>query len=108
MAKLTKNLTAAYGKFNNEQKFTAEAAIKQVKDNSFEKFDTSIDLSINMNLDTTQADQQLRGSIVLPNGTGKTAKVLVVAEADDQTAAKAAGADHTGGIEIMEKVKNEN
>ena len=104
---MNKNYNAAIAKI--EDKFyTIEEAIKLAKEISYEKFDTSFNLSMNLNLDTAHADQQLRGSIVLPHGTGKTAKVLVVADATYHDEAKKAGADYIGGIEMMEKIKTEN
>ncbi len=105
---MTKNYKNAISKIKEDKLYTIEEAIKLAKEISFEKFDTSFNLSMNLNLDTTHAEQQLRGSIVLPNGTGKTAKVLVVADSKDHDIAKEAKADYVGGIEIMEKIKIEN
>lgn len=104
----TKNYKAAIEKIEAEKEYTIEEAIALAKSVSFEKFDTTFNLSMNLNLNTAHADQQLRGSIVLPNGTGKTSKVLVVADHDVHEQAKAANADFVGGIEMMEKIKNEN
>ncbi len=104
---MSKNYNAAIAKVEDKL-YTIEEAIKLAKEISFEKFDSSLNLAMNLNLNTTHADQQLRGSIVLPNGTGKTAKVLVVADSGDHAAAKSAGADYVGGIEMMEKIKIEN
>ncbi len=83
-------------------------AIKLAKEISFEKFDPTFNLAMNLNLNTAHADQQLRGSIVLPNGTGKTAKVLAVLDSTRYDEAKKAKADFIGGIELIEKIKNEN
>lgn len=104
---MSKNYEASASKI--EDKFyTIEEAVKLAKEISYEKFDASFNLSMNLNLDTAHADQQLRGSIVLPHGTGKTAKVLVVADSTNHDEAKKAGADFVGGIEMMEKIKTEN
>lgn len=108
MAKLTKNLTVAVTKIDSKKDYTIEDAIKVIKEASFEKFDPSIEVSFNLNLDTTKADQQLRGAIILPNGTGKVTKVLVIAEPDDLTKAKAAGADETGSIENLTTLIKDN
>lgn len=88
--------------------YTIEDAIKLAKEISYEKFDASIDIAMNLNLDTQHADQQLRGPLVLPHGTGKISKVLVVTDLINYDAAKKAKADYIGGIEMMEKIKNEN
>ncbi len=105
---MAKNYEAAFAKVDQEKLYSIEEAIKLAKEISFEKFDPSLNLSMNLNLNTAHADQQLRGSLVLPHGTGKTAKVLVVADSSDHETAKSAGADHVGGIELMEKIKIEN
>ncbi len=105
---MNKQYKAALAKVDADKLYTIEEAIKLAKEISFEKFDASLNLAMNLNLNTAHADQQLRGSIVLPNGTGKTAKVLVVADSADHAAATAAGADYVGGIELMEKIKIEN
>lgn len=105
---MSKQYNNAIAKIDTEKQYTIEEAIKLAKEISFEKFDPSLNLSMNLNLNTAHADQQLRGSIVLPNGTGKTATVLVVADSADHEAAKAAGADHVGGLELMERIKIDN
>lgn len=105
---MNKNYKAALAKVDADKLYTIEEAIKLAKEISFEKFDASLNLAMNLNLNTAHADQQLRGSIVLPHGTGKTSKVLVVADSGDHAAAQAAGADYVGGIEMMEKIKIEN
>ncbi len=104
----SKNYKNAISKIDIENEYSIIEAIKLAKEISFEKFDTTFNLSMNLNLNTAHADQQLRGSLVLPNGTGKTSKVLVVADHDVHEQAKAANADFVGGIEMMERIKNEN
>ena len=79
-----------------------------VKETSITKFDSSIELALRLNLDTKKADQQLRGAFVLPNGTGKTKKVLVIAKGDQAKAAETAGADYVGDIDMLEKIEKEN
>lgn len=80
--------------------------MKLVKETSYAGFDASVEVSYNLSVDPKQADQQIRGSIVLPNGTGKTQKVIVFAEGAQAEEAKAAGADEVGSDELVEKVQN--
>ena len=88
--------------------YTLDEAVELVKKTSTTKFDSSIELALNLNLDTKKADQQLRGAIVLPNGTGKTKKVLVIAKGAAAQAAKDAGADYVGDNDMLDKIANEN
>ena len=85
-----------------------EEAVKLVKETSITKFDSSVEVAMNLNLDTKKADQQLRGAIVLPKGTGKTNRVLVIAKGDNAKAAEAAGADYVGDQDYLDKIANEN
>lgn len=103
-----KQYKAALSKVEKDKLYTINEAVKLAKEISFEKFDTTFNLAFNLNVDPKHADQQLRGSIVLPKGSGKTSKVLVIAEPKDQEIAKKAKADFVGGIELIEKVKREN
>ena len=88
--------------------YSKEEAIKLVKSTAVTKFDSSIEIAMRLNLDTKKADQQLRGAFVLPNGTGKTKKVLVIAKGDQAKAAQAAGADYVGDMDYLEKIEKEN
>ena len=88
--------------------YTLDEAVKLVKETSVSKFDGSVEIAMRLNLDTRKSDQQLRGAIVLPSGTGKEKKVLVVAKADNAKAAKEAGADFVGDVDILEKIEKEN
>ena len=83
-------------------------AIKLVKETSNLKFDSTIEVAMNLNLDTKKADQQLRGAITLPNGTGKTKKILVLAKGEQARMAKEAGADYVGDTDMIEKMEKEN
>lgn len=83
-------------------------AIKLVKQTSTTKFDSTVEVAINLNIDTKKSDQQLRGSVVLPNGTGKTSKILVLAKGEAASAAEKAGADYVGEVELIEKIQKEN
>lgn len=88
--------------------YTKEEAIKLVKETNVANFDASVEIALRLNLDTKKADQQLRGATVLPNGTGKTKKVLVIAKGDQAKAAKEAGADFVGDTDMLEKIEKEN
>lgn len=83
-------------------------AIKLVKETSNLKFDSTIEVAMNLNLDTKKADQQLRGAIALPNGTGKTKKILVLAKGEQARMANEAGADYVGDNDMIEKMEKEN
>ena len=88
--------------------YTKEAAIDLVKKTSITKFDSSVEVAMSLNLDTKKADQQLRGTICLPNGTGKTKKILVIAKGPKAAEAKEAGADYVGDTDYLEKIEKEN
>ncbi len=88
--------------------YTASEAAKLVKETSVTNFDSSVELVMRLNLDTKKADQQLRGAVVLPNGTGKTKKVLVLAKGDAAKAASEAGADYVGDMDLVNKIEKEN
>ena len=88
--------------------YTKEEAISLVKKTSTTKFDASVELAMNLNLDTKKADQQLRGTICLPNGTGKTKKILVIAKGPKAEEARNAGADYVGDMDYLEKIEKEN
>jgi len=88
--------------------YTKEEAVKLVKQTSVTNFDSSVELALKLNLDTKKADQQLRGALVLPNGTGKNKKVLVIAKGEKAIQAKEAGADYVGDTDMLEKIEKEN
>ena len=108
MKKRSKKYTEAVSKVEKGKLYTKEEAVKLVKETSTSKFDGSIEIAMRLNLDTKKADQQLRGAIVLPKGTGKTNRVLVVARGPKATEAKEAGADFVGDTDILEKIEKEN
>ena len=93
---------------DNTKLYTKEEAVKLVKETSTTKFDASVEIAMRLNLDTKKADQQLRGAIVLPHGTGKTKKVLVLAKGPMATQAKEAGADYVGDMDMINKIDQEN
>ncbi len=103
-----KKYTEAAKKVEKNKLYTKEEAVKLVKETSVCNFDASVELAMRLNLDTKKADQQLRGAVVLPKGTGKTKKVLVIAKGDAAKAAKEAGADYVGDTDMLEKIQKEN
>ena len=107
MAKLTKKQKAV-ASFDATKLFAADEAIAMVKAAATAKFDESIDVSFNLGVDPRKSDQMIRGSIVLPNGTGKTVRVAVFAQGPQAEAAKAAGADIVGLEELADQVKKGN
>ena len=103
-----KKYVEALNKVEKGKAYTKEEAVKLVKETSISKFDATVEVAVRLNLDTKKADQQLRGAIVLPHGTGKTKRVLVVAKGENATKAKEAGADFVGDMDILEKIEKEN
>ena len=93
MSKKGKKYTAALAKVDTNKAYTVSEAVKLVKEISTEKFDATVEIAFRLNLDPRKAEQNLRGAFVLPNGTGKTKKVLVFAKGDKAKEAEAAGAD---------------
>ena len=108
MAKISKRKQLFNEKVNKEQSYDLKEAISLLKEVSQTKFDQTVEVAFKMNLDPTKADQQLRGALVLPHGTGKTAKILVFAEGDAAKAAQEAGADYVGSDDLVEKIQKEN
>ena len=94
--------------FDKAELFDLDAAVAQVKKMATANFDESIEMHIKLGVDSRHADQQVRGAIVLPNGTGNTVKVLVVAKGDKLKEAEEAGADFFGEDEIIDKIQKEN
>lgn len=105
MAKKSKRYQEAAKLIEKGKAYSIEEAVKLVKETSKVKFDAAVDVAFRLGVDPRQADQQLRGALVLPHGTGKTKKVLVVTEGAKAQEAKDAGADVVGGKEILEDIK---
>jgi len=103
-----KKYLEALSKIEKGKAYTKEEAIKLVKETSTSKFNASVEVAVRLNLDTKKADQQLRGAIVLPNGTGKSKKVLVIAKGDNAKKAVEVGADFVGDVDMLEKIEKEN
>ena len=110
MAKnLSKNTKKVRETFDRNKEYSLLEAMEIAKKTSFVKFDASVDLAMNLNLDTRKAEQQLRGSVLLPNGTGKSVRVLVATDdSEQQKASKAAGADIVvNAVDLEEILKKE-
>lgn len=105
MGKLTKKRKEALAKFDKNAIYSLADAVKTVKDITYTKFDASVDLDIRLGVDPRKANQMVRGSVTLPHGTGKVVRVLVLCTPDKEDEAKAAGADHVGLDEYIEKIK---
>lgn len=108
MKKRGKTYRQELAKVEKGKLYSKEEAIKLVKDMSSTKFDATIEVAMNLNLDVKKADQQLRGAITLPKGTGKTTRVLVIAKGEHAKAAEEAGADFVGDADMLEKIEKEN
>ena len=104
MAKLTKKQKAAASIVDSHKLYDIDEAVKLVKEAASAKFDETVEVAFNLNINPKYADQQLRGATVLPAGTGKSKKVLVFAKDHKEDEAKAAGADYVGGKELADKI----
>ncbi len=105
MAKISKRRQALAGKVDRIKTYAALDAIQLVKDTATAKFDESVDVAVNLGIDAKKSDQNVRGAVVLPAGTGKTVRVAVFAQGDKAAAAKAAGADIVGFEDLAEQIK---
>ena len=103
--KLTKAQKDAFAKVDFTKVYSVKDAVKLVKETSTVKFDASVEIAFNLGIDPKQADQQLRAAHNLPHGSGKSKTILVIAEGEDQKAAKDAGADYVGADDMIEKIK---
>ena len=105
MTKLNKRMKTAWEGIDREKIYSLSEAVKIIKSNAKAKFDETIDVAFNLNVDTRKSEQNIRAAIVLPNGTGKSLKVAVFAKDDKAEAAKKAGADMVGAEDLAEKIK---
>lgn len=105
MAKFGKKYAEAAKKVDQTKSYSVAEAMSLVKETSYVNFDASVEVSFRLNVDPRHADQQIRGAMVLPHGTGKTQKVLVVAQGAKEQEALDAGADYVGGKELLEKIQ---
>lgn len=106
MKKLAKKYAASLKLIEKGKKYSLQEACELVKQTATAKWDETIDVSFRLNIDPKQADQQLRGTIVLPHGNGKTVRVLAITDKAEE--AKAAGADYVGQQDMLDKIKKEN
>ena len=105
MAKMTKKHKEALAKFEKDKSYSLTEAVELVKEISYTKFDASVDLNVRLGVDPRKANQMVRGSVTLPHGTGKDIRVLVLCTPDKEDEAKAAGADHVGLDDYVQKIK---
>ena len=108
MPKRGKNYKAALEKFDKTQQYDIAEALTNVCETARAKFDETVEVHIKLGVDGRHADQQVRGAIVLPNGTGKSKRVLVFAKGPKAQEAEAAGADYVGAEEMAQKIQQEN
>ena len=108
MAKVGKKYSDSVKLLEKNKMYDPAEALALVCQTSKAKFDETIEIHIRLGVDSRHADQQVRGAVVLPNGTGKVARVLVFAKGDNIEKAKAEGADYVGGVELAEKIQKEN
>lgn len=106
MAKISKKRKAALEKVDSEKLYSLKDAMALIKDVNCTKFDSSVDIHCRLGVDPRKADQAIRGTVVLPNGTGKTKRVLVLCTPDKEAEAKEAGADYAGLDEFIQKIQN--
>lgn len=100
-----KKLENAWSKVDAEKEYSIEEALSLIKDNPVAKFDETVDMAINLGVDPRKSDQMVRGTVVLPYGTGKTVRVLVFAKGEKEKEAADAGADYVGAEELVEKIQ---
>ena len=108
MAKVGKKYADSVKLIEKNKMYDPAEALALVCQTSKAKFDETIEIHIRLGVDSRHADQQVRGAVVLPNGTGKVARVLVFAKGDNIEKAQAEGADYVGGLELAEKIQKEN
>lgn len=105
---MSKRYNEIVTKVDREKLYSSSDAVKLVKETATAKFDETVEAVFRLNIDTKHADQQIRGAMVLPNGSGRSQKVLVLAKGDAAKEAKAAGADFVGDEDMVAKIKDEN
>ncbi len=105
MAQHGKKYTAARGKIDPAKRYTFQEAVQLAAEASFVKFDETLDIAVRLGVDPRHADQMVRGTVVLPNGLGKTVRVLVFAKGEKVKEALDAGADYAGGDELVDKIR---
>src|SRR5260370_8994968 len=103
-----KKYREAAKKIDHEKRYVLEEALKIVAANKVANFDETVELAVRLNVDPRQADQNVRGTVVLPNATGKVSRVLVLAKGDKEREAREAGADFVGGEDLIKRIQEEN
>src|SRR2546430_14626614 len=108
MAKKSKRYRAAAAKIERTRRYSLEEAVRTIAAGDGQaKFDETVELAVKLGVDPRQADQNVRGTVVLPHGTGKSVRVLVFAKGDKAKEAEAAGADHVGAENLAKKIQDE-
>ncbi len=107
MAKRGKKYREALSKIDRTKKYTFEEAVKLALETSYANFDETVEVAVNLGVDPRHADQMVRGSVVLPHGTGKPVRVLVFAKGEKAKEAKEAGADYVGDEDLIKKIQEE-
>jgi large subunit ribosomal protein L1 len=108
MAKQGKRFNSALALVDRTQRYALDDAIRLAVETAKAKFDETVELAVRLGVDPRQADQNVRGTVVLPHGTGKTVRVLVFAKGEKEREAREAGADHAGGEDLVKKISTEN
>jgi len=106
MAKVGKRLIEAKKKVERTKEYPIEEAVKLVKELASAKFDETVEIAVNLNVDPRKADQMVRSTVVLPHGTGKQVRVLVFAKGEKEKEAQEAGADYVGAEDLVEKIQS--
>lgn len=106
--KKSKRYIANLEQIDKNKAYSIEEAVALAKKTSNSKFDATLEVAMNLNLDVKKADQQLRGAVVLPHGTGKSKRILVIAKGEQAKAAKEAGADYVGDVDMISKIEHDN
>src|SRR5215469_13233500 len=102
-----KKYREAATKIDPNRRYPLEDAIQTVVDNKVAKFDETVEMAVRLNVDPRQADQNVRGTVVLPNGTGRSKRVLVLAKGEKEREAQEAGADYVGGEDLIKRIQEE-
>ena len=107
MSRTTKNQKAVATKYDSSTLYPLAQACEMLKDITYTKFDSTVEITTNLGVDPRKANQMIRGVVTLPHGTGKVVRVLVLCTPDKETEAKEAGADYVGGLDLVEKIQKE-
>src|SRR5215469_6471123 len=103
-----KKYTNAANNIDRQKRYNLEEALHLIGENKVASFDETVEMAVRLSVDPRQADQNVRGTVVLPNGTGKIARVLVLAKGEKEKEARDAGADYVGGEDLVKRIQDEN